>query len=322
MDVHQTTVKVVLPAKSNAETPANAASEGRADTTLDRFRGRPATLLALSECGFPSVRYLDPLRVRRGPGFVAVMPLPPLVWLRLWVALRRVLPFFLAPKRCDIEIVPCVPHLLVATVVDEVGAKDAVAVADEGVRAVPLVHAEVEIEAVRDAVPRHLPLHSRLEPIDILLRRARDERKRRVACVQMSDMGDLVGYQRATRAGMVRPAVHTGLEKGPIDDQLTTAVEQVEQTHLSLRSVERVRLLHGQPRHPPALGGHRVPGVGQLLLFHEEPLARGLPLLRRDDRRCVHWKTLCPRRLVRFLVHIASSFFLFLRVSTRVVRSH
>ena len=43
--------------------------------------------------------------------------------------------------------------------------------------------------------------------------------------------------------------------------------------------VELVLLLDGQPRHPPALGGQRVAGAGQLLLLHEQLLARGLPLL-------------------------------------------
>ena len=58
--------------------------------------------------------------------------------------------------------------------------------------------------------------------------------------------------------------------------------------------VELVLLLHGQPRHPPALGGQRVAGAGQLLLLHEQLLARGLPLLRRHDRWCVHRRDLLP----------------------------
>ena len=47
--------------------------------------------------------------------------------------------------------------------------------------------------------------------------------------------------------------------------------------------VECVRLLHGQPRHPPALSGQRVTGAGQRLLLHEHLLARGFPLLCRND---------------------------------------
>src|SRR5262245_7920623 len=87
---------------------------------------------------------------------------------------------------------------------------------------------------------------------------------------------------------MFGPAVHAGLEEGAIDDQLPPAVEQVEQTRLALGPVELVLLLHGLPRHPPTLGGQRVTGAGQLLLLHEQLLARSLPLLRRDDRGCLH----------------------------------
>src|SRR5205823_7258607 len=86
-----------------------------------------------------------------------VVPDPPLVRRSLRIALRRVLPFLLAPERRDVEVVPSVSHLLVAAVIDEVGAEHAVAVADERVRSVPLVHAEVLVEVARYGVPRHFP---------------------------------------------------------------------------------------------------------------------------------------------------------------------
>src|SRR5205823_7477862 len=86
-----------------------------------------------------------------------VVPDPPLVRRSLRVALRRILPLLLAPERSDVEVVPSVSHLLVAAVVDEVGTEHAVAVADERVRAVPLVHSKVLVEVVRYGVPRHLP---------------------------------------------------------------------------------------------------------------------------------------------------------------------
>src|SRR2546429_6044860 len=90
-----------------------------------------------------------------------VVPDPPLVGRSLRVALRRVLPLLLAPERSDVQVVPSVPHLLVAAVVDEVGAEYAVAVADERVRSVPLIHTEVLVETVRHRVPRNeLPAHS------------------------------------------------------------------------------------------------------------------------------------------------------------------
>ena len=84
-----------------------------------------------------------------------VVPDPPLVRRGLGIAFRRILPLLLTPEGSDVEVVPSVPHLLVAAVVDEVGAKHAVAVADERVRAMPLIHAEVLVEAVRDGVPRN-----------------------------------------------------------------------------------------------------------------------------------------------------------------------
>src|SRR2546423_9379669 len=96
-----------------------------------------------------------------GGGFVIavlVVPIPPLVRRSLRIALRRVLPLLLTPERSDVEVVPSVSHLLITAAVDEVGAEHAaVAVTDERVRAVPLVHAEVFVEVVRYGVPRHLP---------------------------------------------------------------------------------------------------------------------------------------------------------------------
>src|SRR5262245_32722288 len=88
--------------------------------------------LAFSEGGFASVGHFDPLLVGRGTSLVAVVPVPPLVCRRLRVAFRRVLPLLLTSERGDVEIVPGAPHLLVAAVVDEVGAEDSVAIADEG----------------------------------------------------------------------------------------------------------------------------------------------------------------------------------------------
>src|SRR5207245_7626937 len=114
-----------------------------------------------------------------------VVPDPPLVRRGLRVALRRVLPLLLAPERSQVEVAPGAPHRLVAAVVDEVGAEHAVAVADERVRAVPLVHAEVGVEVVRDGVPWHLPAHPRLQALDVRLRRARDKGESGVAGVQM-----------------------------------------------------------------------------------------------------------------------------------------
>ena len=96
-------------------------------------------------------------------------------------------------------------------------------------------------------------------------------------------MGDLVGHHGAAAAGLFGPAMHAGLEEGAVDDQLMAAVEQIKQARFALGPVERVRLLHRQPRHPPALGSQRVAGAGHGLLLDEKLLARGFPLLRRND---------------------------------------
>ena len=120
------------------------------------------------------------------------------------------------------------------------------------------------------------------------LRCARGVDEGGVAGVEMGEVGDLIGAKRAAAAGMLRPAEHAGLEEGAVDDQLTPALEQVEQARFALRPLECVCLLDGHPRHPPALGGQRVMGPHLGLLLDEQLLARGLPVLRRNDRRRVH----------------------------------
>src|SRR5438552_10288133 len=117
---------------------------------VDAFRGGPGGA-KLHEAGSIFIRRVW-----------FVVPDPPLVRRSLGVALRRVLPFLLASQRSDVEVAPGAPHRLVAAVVDEISAEHIVAVADERVRPVPFVHAEVFVEVVRYGVPRHLPTHPRL----------------------------------------------------------------------------------------------------------------------------------------------------------------
>src|SRR4030095_16427440 len=104
---------------------------------------------------------------------IFVVPVPPLVRRGLRIALRRILPLLLAPKRSHIEVTPRITHRLVAAAVDEVGAEDFISVVDERVMAVPLVHAEVFVEVVGNRVPGDaLPAHPRLQTLDVFLRRA------------------------------------------------------------------------------------------------------------------------------------------------------
>src|SRR5262249_59431882 len=101
-------------------------------------------------------------------------------------------------------------------------------------RPMPLVHPEVGVEVVGNRVPRNLPAHPRLPALDLRLRRARDEGEGRVAGIQMSEVGDLVGEEGAAPAATLRPVGHAGLEEEAVDDQLTAPLEQIEQARLSI----------------------------------------------------------------------------------------
>src|SRR5260221_3934525 len=221
---------------------------------------------------------------------VLVVEVPPQIGLGLRVALGRVLPLLLAAERGDVEIGPGAAQRLVAALVDEVRAEDPVVViAVEGVGAVPLVNAEVGVEVVGDRVPGNVPAHPRLPALDVDLRGARDVRERGVARVQMSEVRDLVGHERATAAAALGPAGYAGLEEVAVDDQLTAPVEKVKQARRPVWALKAVILLYGHPRHPAALGGQRVAGAGEHPLLDQQFLAGGLPLLRRDDRWHLHF---------------------------------
>jgi hypothetical protein len=68
----------------------------------------------------------------------------------------------------------------------------------------------------------------------------------------MGDMGDLVGHEGAAATGMFGPAEHAGLKEGAVDDELTAAVEQLEQARLALgRQEEWEDSPEGYPQTPP-----------------------------------------------------------------------
>src|SRR5215217_8338058 len=99
---------------------------------------------------------------------VRVVVVPPLVRRGLRVALGRVLPLLLASERGDVEIAPGGAKLRVAASVDEIGAEDPIALTDEGVVPVPLVHAEILVEVVCERVPRdEFPAHALLQALDL-----------------------------------------------------------------------------------------------------------------------------------------------------------
>src|ERR1700710_459198 len=101
--------------------------------------------------------------------------------------------------------------------------------------------------------------------------------------------GALLGAKRPAAAARLGPAPDAGLEEEAVDDQLAAAFEQVGQADLAVRAVEAVVLGHRLARQPPALGGERVAGAGQLLLLHQQLGVSGIPLRRRDDRWQVHF---------------------------------
>ena len=104
----------------------------------------------------------------------------------------------------------------------------------------------------------------------------------------MREVADVVGHQRAADASVLGPSVHARVDEGAVDDQLAPAVEEVEQAQRALGPLELIGLVHRRPRHPPAHRRQRIARPGELFLLDEHFLERGLPLLRRHDRRRLH----------------------------------
>src|ERR1700722_3448438 len=101
-------------------------------------------------------------------------------------------------------------------------------------------------------------------------------------------MRDLVSPQRAAAARMLWPAEDTRFEERPIDNQLAPALEQIEQAQSAIGSIEPVLLLHGHPRHPPALGRQRIALARELLFLAQQVRASRQPFLSRHDLRFLH----------------------------------
>ena len=97
---------------------------------------------------------------------------------------------------------------LVAPQVDEVGPVDPLAVPDERVGPVPLVHAEVFVKVVGDRAPGdQLPAHALLQALDLDLRGARSEHQRRVPRVQVRVSG---WASRPHRCGIAASLAYCG----------------------------------------------------------------------------------------------------------------
>ncbi len=85
-----------------------------------------------------------------------------------------------------------------------------------------------------------------------------------------------------------------------VDDQLGTALEDVDEAHRAVRAVELVVLVDLDHGELAALGIERIPLPGQVLLLREQLLAGGRPLLSGGDLRIAH-STLLARRNGRVL---------------------
>jgi len=89
------------------------------------------------------------------------------------------------------------------------------------------------VEVFGDGVPGHLPAHPRLHALDVRLRRPRGERESRCRERSNADVGTWSPPWQPTQACSGHPCT-PGSEEGAVEDQLTTALKQVEQARLAL----------------------------------------------------------------------------------------
>ena len=179
---------------------------------------------------------------------------------------------------------------------EEVGAVDVVAVAQEDVEAEPLVDPEVSREALAaDRVPGHVrPTHALGVAAQVRLRCRRCHRKGDVASMQEAELGDAVGDGRAADAPGVGPAGDTLLEEEPVEDELAAAVEQLRQRPPPVRTLEVVVVLNPHHRHALPRGGELVHRGGDALLALGHRRQSRVPLGLADDRRTSDSHRLAP----------------------------
>ena len=152
---------------------------------------------------------------------------------------------------------PRCPPRLVAAAVDEVGAEDAVTLAEERVGAVPVIHAEVGVEVVGERVPRDLlPIPCVASDPGSRPRGARETKARVVSrafrwagCATWST----ISSRRPTHALLrIRATLGVGRDvrrvEGAVDDELATALEQIGEAR---RPPSGPR--SGSPSRPPSM---------------------------------------------------------------------
>jgi hypothetical protein len=142
----------------------------------------------------------------------------------------------------------------------------------------------VEIAAERRH-PGEFPTHAFFESLDLDERRARDDDETDIALRQMDggavEMIGQVGTVRA--AGFPARAEHE-----VIDDQLALAAEQVGERRFAVRGVEHIFLFDFFPRQFAAFLAQRVARLCKRLFVGEVRLARGGPVVVRNDLVRLH----------------------------------
>jgi hypothetical protein len=93
--------------------------------------------------------------------------------------------------------------------------------------------------------------------------------------VQVGEVADAVGQERAGLAALFPVRV----EHEVVDQQLTAALEQVEQAGLAVRALEDVFLVNLDDRQLAPLSVQRVSLPGEFLLLRQQRPAGGQPLI-------------------------------------------
>ncbi len=214
------------------------------------------------------------------PLFLVVLVVKPIPLMRrsLWVAFRRVLPLLLSAERGDVEQAPDVAEGLDRATGGEVGMEDIFVIVDKHVESEPLCDPEVLGNVVMRGEPGEVPTHPRLESLDVRLWRGRDQHQRCIAGVQVREVGEAVDEHGASATSTLGEIGNSWLEEKTIDDELSAAIEEIEQADLAVRSLELVRLVDPHHRQPAALGGKLGADAGRLLCPAEEIVAGSLPL--------------------------------------------
>jgi hypothetical protein len=88
-------------------------------------------------------------------------------------------------------------------------------------------------------------------------------------------MAEVVHGHRAPVASLIL----VGTEHEVVDEQLSAALEQIEQGRLAVRALEDVGLVDENPRQPAAVGGERIACARGFLFPGEQLVASRLPLV-------------------------------------------